>query len=142
MAKKKQTKNKTSKEFLENLGETYSKRLKEEATKWEKILYDYLEEGGYNFDFQVPVVVELKKYNKLYILDFLLKDYNLVIEVDSIRYHGTKEQIKSDNKRTKNLEKMGYVVMRIYNSQIENLKKELLMEAIETKIKLLKTVKK
>lgn len=142
MAKKKQTKNKTSKEFLENLGETYSKRLKEEATKWEKILYDYLEEGGYNFDFQVPVVVELKKYNKLYILDFLLKDYNLVIEVDSVRYHGTKEQIKSDNKRTKNLEKMGYVVMRIYNSQIENLKKELLMEAIETKIKLLKTVKK
>lgn len=142
MARKKKTKNKTSKEFLENLGETYSKRLKEEATKWEKILYDYLEEGGYNFDFQVPVVVELKKYNKLYILDFLLKDYNLVIEVDSVRYHGTKEQIKSDNKRTKNLEKMGYVVMRIYNSQIENLKKELLMEAIETKIKLLKTVKK
>lgn len=142
MAKKKQTKNKTSKEFLENLGETYSKRLKEEATKWEKILYDYLEEGGYNFDFQVPVVVELKKYNKLYILDFLLKDYNLVIEVDSVRYHGTKEQIKSDNKRTKNLEKIGYTVMRIYNSQIENLKKELLMEAIETKIKLLKTVKK
>lgn len=142
MARKKKTKNKTSKEFLENLGETYSKRLKEEATKWEKILYDYLEEGGYNFDFQVPVVVELKKYNKLYILDFLLKDYNLVIEVDSVRYHGTKEQIKSDNKRTKNLEKMGYTVMRIYNSQIENLKKELLMEAIETKIKLLKTVKK
>ncbi len=142
MARKKKTKNKTSKEFLENLGETYSKRLKEEATKWEKILYDYLEEGGYSFDFQVPVVVELKKYNKLYILDFLLKDYNLVIEVDSIRYHGTKEQIKSDNKRTKNLEKIGYTVMRIYNSQIENLKKELLMEAIETKIKLLKTVKK
>ena len=130
-----------TKEFLETVGKEFAERLTRESTEWEKIMYDYLTQFGYNFKFQVPVVLELKKTNKLYILDFLLVDYNLVIEIDGVKYHSTKKQVKSDRSRTKNLEKAGYHVFRLWNSQVKNLSKELIKEAIDKRIQLLKNVK-
>jgi very-short-patch-repair endonuclease len=137
---KKKKKQSASVEFLEEVGKNFSKKLTKEITKWEKVVYDYLVEFGYNFKFQHPIVLELKKGNKLYILDFLLVDYNLVIEIDGYKYHSTKEQVKSDNIRTKNLKKFGYHVFRIWNSQITNFKKEDIKKIIDQRIEIVKNI--
>ena len=89
-----------------------------DSTGWEKILYKILKDLHYNFKFQVPIVVPVGKSYKLYILDFLLTDYNIFIEADGKSTHGSKEQIKKDNLRSKHLLKLGLHPLRFSNKQI------------------------
>ena len=125
--------------FLENLGLQYAKDLNKNKTKWEIILYNILKEAGYNFDFQRPVVVNKLKSPQLFILDFVLIPFNLVIEVDGKSTHGTKAQIKSDNRRTKLLKQEGYEILRFWNSQLTNYTKNQILDIISKRI--IKTVK-
>ena len=135
--KKQQIQDKTV--FLQDLGLQYAKDLNKNRTKWEIILYNILKEAGYNFDFQRPVVVNKLKSPQLFILDFVLIPFNLVIEVDGKSTHGTKAQIKSDNRRTKLLRAEGYEILRFWNSQLTNYTKNQILDIIAKRI--IKTVK-
>jgi len=125
------------KEFLLNQGKIFAKELKEKATEWEKILYKILKDLNYKFKFQVPVVVPVGKSYKLYILDFLLTDSNLVIEADG-KFHNNPENRKKDNLRTKHLQKQGFYILRLSNKQIISFDKSQISEIIKTRILLTK----
>jgi very-short-patch-repair endonuclease len=125
-------------EFLEEKAVIFAKQNRENATKWEKIMYSFLKELHYKFEFQVPVIT---KNLKLYILDFLLTDFKLVIEVDGKSTHSSKEDQKHDKFRTKCLNKEGYEVLRFWNSQVSNLSKEQIKEIIELRILLIEQKK-
>ena len=125
--------------FLQDLGLQYAKDLNKNRTKWEIILYSILKEANYNFDFQRPVVVNKLKSPQLFILDFVLIPFNLILEVDGKSTHGTKAQIKSDNRRTKLLKQEGYEILRFWNSQLTNYTKNQILDIISKRI--IKTVK-
>lgn len=125
--------------FLENLGLQYAKNLNKNKTKWEITLYNILKEAGYNFDFQRPVVVNKLKSPQLFILDFVLIPFNLIIEVDGKSCHSSKVQVKSDNRRTKLLRAEGYEILRFWNSQLTNYTKDQILDIIAKRI--IKTVK-
>lgn len=122
--------------FLEEKGKEFSKELTKKATKWELMFKDILKELGYNFKFQVPVIVNKLKKPQLYILDFLLIDYQIFIELDGAQ-HFTKKGLKNDNQRTKKLRKEGYEPIRFANKQIEVFTKEQIDSIIKTKIELI-----
>ena len=125
--------------FLENLGLQYAKNLNKNKTKWEITLYNILKEAGYNFDFQRPVVVNKLKSPQLFILDFVLIPFNLIIEVDGKQYHSSSKDVKSDNRRTKLLRAEGYEILRFWNSQLTNYTKDQILDIIAKRI--IKTVK-
>jgi len=118
--------------FLKELGVKYSKELTENITKWEQILYDILTKHNYNFIFQHPVVT---KNNSLFILDFYFPEYKLFLEADGKSTHGSKAQIKKDNKRTSLLKKEGYTPIRLFNSQIERYSEKEILTIINQRIK-------
>ena len=130
--RKKQSKQELIK-FLEEKGTQFSQELKNKATKWELMFKDILKELGYKFEFQLPVICN-GKY--LYILDFLLIDYQIFIELDGAQ-HFTKQGLKKDNLRTRRLRKEGYEPLRFPNKQIETLTKDQIDSIIKTKISLL-----
>ena len=120
--------------YLENLGLQYAKDLNKNKTKWEIILYNILKEANYNFDFQRPVVVNKLKSPQLFILDFVLIPFNLIIEVDSKQHHSSSKDVKSDNRRTKLLKQEGYNVLRFWNSQLTNYTKDQILDIIAKRI--------
>lgn len=130
------------KEFLIVQGEIFSKQLIRDATEYEKILMRQLIDLDYNFQFQVPIVVPVGKSYKLYILDFLLTDYNIFIEADGKAWHSSKEQIKKDNLRTKHLQKQGLHPLRLSNKQIQTFTNKQIDEIIKIRINMLSTVNK
>jgi very-short-patch-repair endonuclease len=130
------------KQFLLKQGEIFSQQLTLNATEWEKILINTLNTLGYNYKFQVPIVVPITKSYKLYILDFLLTDYNIFIEADGKACHTSKEQIKSDNLRTKRLSKLGYVPLRLTNKQIQTFTNKQIDEILKIRINMLSNVNK
>lgn len=137
MAKKKVKKVKdftTKIKFLEDLGKKYSKDLVNNRTVWEKIMYIFLKDLHYKFKFQEPVVVNKDKDPKLYILDFVLTDYNLIIEIDGKSTHTSKEQIKADNYRSKLLKQEGYYILRLFNRQVSTYTKDQVDQIIKTRL--------
>jgi len=143
------TKKKTKKEqlqdkiaFLENIGKINAKNLSKNRTAWETKLYNTLKDLHYKFEFQVPVIVNKLKAPQLFILDFYLKEFNLVIEVDSKQFHSNPKDIKSDNRRTKLLKKEGFDILRFWNSQITRYSKEEIQAIISQRILMLKKVNK
>ena len=125
--------------FLEDLGLQYAKDLDKNKTKWEITLYNILKEAGYNFDFQRPVVVNKLKSPQLFILDFVLIPFNLIIEVDGKQHHSSSKDVKSDNRRTKLLRAEGYQILRFWNRQLDNYTKNQILDIIAKRI--IKTVK-
>lgn len=121
---------------LLQLGRKFSKELKEKATRWELTIKQYLEELGYDFTFQYYTVA----VDKLFILDFYFPEYKLGLEIDSKSTHGSKEQIKADNERTKKLKKLGISIIRLWNSQVDRFTKDQINDIIQTKLKMLKNV--
>jgi very-short-patch-repair endonuclease len=110
--------------FLEDLGIQYAKDLVKNKTKWEVLLMNILKELNYPFQFQVPVIANKSKAPQLFILDFVLSPFNLVIEVDSKEHHSSSKDVKSDNRRTKLLKQEGYTILRFWNKQLERFTKE------------------
>ena len=135
-------KRKTKQERIDGLLsflEKKAKLMRLKKTKWEQILYKTLKELHYNFKNQVPIICK-EKYG--YIVDFLLVDYNLIIEADSKQYHSSRESQKLDNQRTRRLKKEGYNMLRLWNSQISVYTKEQINDIIRAKIALLSQIVK
>lgn len=130
------TKGEATYEWLVAKGKEFAADLKSKSTKYENMLFKTLKELGYKFEFQYPIICNLKK---LYIADFVLTDYNLIIEVDGVSCHSSKEDRKADNQRTKKLRGEGYAVIRLWNKQVETFTKPQIDQIIKLKIDLLKS---
>ncbi len=81
-----------------------ARRLRKESTKSEILLWKHLSRRqmlGYQFYRQRPI--------KNYIVDFLCRKLNLIIEIDGDSHNDKQE---SDIKRQKELEGMGYYFLR------------------------------
>lgn len=103
-------------------------------TPIEKILAIYLEEYANRSKlhflgdvFEIEPQAEIEINDKKYKVDFLVKflkeenliDHEFVIECDGHDFHEkTKEQVKKDKERERNLMENGYVVIRFTGSEI------------------------
>lgn len=132
-AAKGKTKSQVTYEWLVAKGQEFAKDLRKKATPHEKSFYKTLKDLHYKFEFQVPVICN-KKY--LYIVDFLLTDYQIFIELDGSQ-HNTPEGRKKDNLRTKRLRKEGYEPLKLTNRQVAIYTKEQIKNIINTKIMLI-----
>lgn len=85
------------------------KKLRLSATKAEKVLWQELKDKklGYKFRRQFQI--------KRYIVDFYCRELRLIIELDGPIHQ---YQQKYDKLRTKNLEKLGLLVVRYLNDQV------------------------
>lgn len=136
MAKKKgvkKTKSEEKYQYLLAKGKQFSENLKKNATPWELKLYKILKDLHYNFKFQEPIICFRKH---LFIVDFLLTEYNIFLEADGLSCHSSKADKKKDNRRSRYLIKEGYHPLRLWNKQISTLSKEAIDSIIKTKIKL------
>ena len=84
--------------------------LKREMTDAEKILWGHLKNKKLGVKFRRQHIVDC------YIPDFVSLSINLIIEVDG-KIH--LKQKNRDIERTKHLERLGYVVLRFTNEEIE-----------------------
>lgn len=88
-------KSKSSRKQKRQLAEKYVRELTERATPAEIALKEIFERHGIRYEFQKALI----KRKDFYIVDFFLKDYATVVEVDG-GYHFTPEQEAKDAKRT------------------------------------------
>lgn len=104
----------------------FTKALRKNATDAEKILWYHLRARrffGYKFRRQVRV--------EQYIVDFICFEKKLVIELDGGQHAEPSEQ-NLDQKRTFDLERLGFQVLRFWNHDVfENLD-GVLMRILET----------
>ncbi len=93
----------------------FANKLRKEMTKAEACLWKYAlrarQMKGYQFRRQRPVLN--------YIADFMCKELKLVIEVDGITHHWA-ETIIRDNKKTEELQKAGFKVVRFTDDEVLN----------------------
>ncbi|NBC02358.1 MAG: DUF559 domain-containing protein [Bacteroidetes bacterium] len=98
--------------YNKNLREL-ARRLRKQSTKAEIKLWNEVLRGGkmYGFTFlrQRPILK--------YIVDFMCKELMLIIEVDGFT-HEWAEQWKLDRKRQKEIEKIGFTVLRFTNKEV------------------------
>ena len=88
-----------------------AKILRRNMTKQERHLwYDFLQ--------QYPIKIYKQRIIENYVVDFYCHRARLVIELDGSQ-HYTEKGAYNDSKRTKELEKYGIYVLRIYNTQID-----------------------
>ena len=105
--------------------QAFAKGLRENMTKAEVCLWKYVLKAGklkgYKFRRQRPVLN--------YVADFMCTDLLLIVEVDGIS-HNYDDVVEKDIKRQKNLESVGFKVIRFNDEEIlndiENVERELL----------------
>ena len=90
----------------------YAKQMRSNMTDAESKLWYYLRaKRFYGLKFKRQVLIGE------YIVDFLCKEKNIVIELDGGQ-HNEDDNIVKDNERTKYLESQGYIVIRYWNNDI------------------------
>jgi len=93
----------------------YANKLRKRMTKSEACLWKFALRArkmqGYQFRRQRPVLK--------YIADYMCKELLLVIELDGITHHSPEVQLK-DQKKTKDLEAVGFTVLRFLDEQVLN----------------------
>ena len=134
MKKKRKTKKELSLVGLSAWLERQAKYNRTHSNKWELLLYKYIKELGYKFIYQAPLIYKLHGY----IVDYLLVDYNIFIEADSVKHHTSPKDVKKDNLRSRRLKTLGYHPLRFSNKQITTFSKETIDQIIKQKIKSLK----
>lgn len=107
---------------MRSAAKQFQKEVRESETKAEDKFYDIARKKGIKLVRQYKINIVRKKdgyIKRFYFADFCDILNKIVFEVDG-GYHFTTEQRKKDYKRTKDLERVGYKVFRISNSQIYN----------------------
>lgn len=89
----------------------FAKENRANQTKAEEFLWKQLKGQNLGFKFKRQHII----YD--YIADFVCLEKYLIIEVDG-GYHFTSEQMEWDAYRTKDLEKMGFTVIRFTNEEV------------------------
>lgn len=80
-----------------------------------------------------PVIPELQNevWVSNYRVDFLIPSKKIIIELYGYTYHNTKHKITKDAERERNLQKMGYQVIRFTGSEIFKDVKKCIKEVLE-----------
>ena len=94
-----------NKQYVSNARELRKNMTPEERHLW----YDFLK--------RLPMTVHRQKNVGNYIVDFLIAGANLVIEIDG-RQHKLAEHAEADIQRDKELNMLGYTVIRYSNEDI------------------------
>ena len=93
----------------------HARELRNNSTKAEACLWKYVLRAGnlkgYKFRRQRPILN--------YIVDFVCFELMLIIEVDGIT-HWHESQVNYDNKRTKELESVGFKIIRFNDEEVLN----------------------
>lgn len=102
------------------VAEEFRNNLISEPTKSEVTFGKVLREFSIPFEFQKIFYYYEGTRRKFYIVDFYLKDHNLVIEVDG-KYHNDVEVMDNDRKRTEILLQSGAIqhVVRLSNNDVD-----------------------
>lgn len=110
---KKKTKIKERRKQIERFAKENRHNLTEAERKFSKIL------KWLNIDFEMQCVFSCR--GKLFIVDFYLPQYKIVIEIDG-GYHNTPQQQKSDSQREQQLKKHEKIfgIIRFQNEEIRN----------------------
>ncbi len=98
---------------LSPIRQEYAKAMRGNPTKAEQLLWRLLRNRnfhGYKFRRQQQL--------GQYIADFVCYEPKLIIELDGI-HHSDQYKLQDDNERTKELNKMGFQVIRFQNSQVD-----------------------
>ncbi len=127
---KKEANLKRKQEQSNELANLRAKELRLNSTESEKIFKVKLRLAGFNYSFQYPIHTK----NTFYIVDFYLPKQGLVIEVDG-EYHNDKKQKVKDSHRTKDLNKLGFKVLRVNNQTVKEMSEIYFKELIEKFIK-------
>lgn len=91
--------------------ETYRKDLRNRATPAERFLWNYLKKN------QLDGKRFLRQHSILnYIVDFYCPLEGIIVELDG-GYHFSEEQRKLDSARSKNLEMLGFKILRFTNNE-------------------------
>ena len=102
---------------------TNAKNLRSKQTDCENILWQRIRAkrlNGIKFRRQVPI--------GRYVVDFIALSKKLVIELDGSQHF---DNIKYDNKRTEDLEKLGYKVLRFWDNEVINNIDAVLLKILE-----------
>ena len=102
---------------------TNAKNLRSNQTDCENILWQRIRAkrlNGIKFKRQVPI--------GRYVVDFIALSKKLVIELDGSQHF---DNIKYDNKRTEDLKKLGYKVLRFWDNDIINNINDVLFKILE-----------
>ena len=105
---------------MDNAAKGLQTKVEINGTAAEEKFYQIAKAKNLNLKRQYRINIVRKKdgyITRFYFADFCDVKNKLIFEVDG-EYHFTEEQHKKDFKRTKDLERMGYKVFRISNSQI------------------------
>jgi very-short-patch-repair endonuclease len=84
-------------------------------TKPEKEMKRCLDELGIKYEFQYAVW----NIEHCFVADFYLPLYNIILEVDGKEIHSSKNRLKIDLTRTKELEDVGYRVLRFWEGEFD-----------------------
>ena len=119
-AELKEVKTKIHNQSMLAVSSGFQKELLEKATSAE-LKFKHIAELKklpLHFQYQINIInKEGTRIERFYFADFVDKRYNLIFEVDG-EYHYTKEQRKKDFIRTKDLQKLGYKIFRISNTDV------------------------
>ena len=89
----------------------YAKENRNNMTEAESALWDLISNNNLGAKFLRQYIIGD------YIVDFICRDHQLVIEVDG-GYHSEPRQMESDEQRNKKLQEKGYRVLRFKNEEI------------------------
>ena len=99
--------------YYNKILQPYANKLRKDMTMAEACLWKYVlkarELKGYQFRRQRPVLN--------YIADFMCMELMLIIEVDGIT-HWDEDVVKKDKKRQRNLEEIGFTVLRFDDNDV------------------------
>lgn len=102
----------------------YRKKLRKNPTLWEKKAFAALKVHFPQTIFQKTFFTK----TGFYIVDFLVPiPYNVIIEIDG-KHHYKGEALKKDRIRTEYLESIGYVLVRVKNSEVGSIDFKTLIE--------------
>lgn len=106
--------------WMQDKAKEFRKDLVTRQTKAESILARALLKYNDEFNFSYQNIIYIKKKSlikKFYIVDFFITSKKLIIELDG-EYHYTMDQQAKDLERTKDLEALGYKVLRFDNYDV------------------------
>lgn len=106
--------------WMQDKAKEFRKDLVTRQTKAENILARALLKYNDEFNFSYQNIIYIKKKSlikKFYIVDFFIPSKKLIIELDG-EYHYTMDQQAKDLERTKDLEALGYKVLRFDNYDV------------------------
>lgn len=97
--------------FLYGTLKEYAKQNRKNMTEAESALWHMISNNALGTSFRRQFII------KDYIVDFFSLEYKIIIEIDG-GYHSQPEQMILDEKRTKEIEHLGFRVIRFTNEQV------------------------